>query len=634
MSTAHISSINILNPILNIISTDNNVYTTPNQELWNAKDASKSTDDSFLDVDGSMFPASVDIQNTEPTIFRVSLYVDDDLSTRPFLLEARLRGTSRIAWSTIIAQTGKAGYVTLDVKFQPPWVRYEFPWGVAGDLLWRAVTPGQPDARKVKDLERPTRIEIYGLTSQLPKFFFSRVRVDFLRALVLPAHTSGAIDWTRYVIKAAFWDFGFKYASFHGGAARYAAGSTGGTYDLRSWAREIGTKKDLNCYDQAGLLQIALGLGPLAQSDVMWKYMKRYGFLRTTELVGRGLSNNPFPRGPDAPDSLFLIDNNNAGRSGFSNHAFIEVNGRIADACAGPHMGTESLQQYIDAAIQSLDQTDRYNQDKSRPGQIADAIDCEGVTSLDRSWIRDEARMQRYVNNNTSEAIKRLMELADTGEKVISDKLLGVDVPAIGRKFSQTKSGLTPDARINQYGGQVSFTIPETSVEGLALQETQITILRMRSCNQARLHFQYRLDDTYHNVPDYQDFHAAKNKKGQLNLVGDVKNPQYSINIWVQQNVFVRVEGPFNPEEMDQKYAIPLYELLKSALQADPFVTPKIATISSGVIAGSRFTIKPNVGSPSSNLDSDSILTQRQVAKNLFWHVQDADENNGVSNPL
>jgi hypothetical protein len=40
-----------------------------------------------------------------------------------------------------------------------------------------------------------------------------------------------------------------------------------------------------------------------------------------------------------------------AVRWGFDGHVFCELDDRIYDACIGPHLGTETRSQYIDAAI-------------------------------------------------------------------------------------------------------------------------------------------------------------------------------------------------------------------------------------------------------------------------------------------
>lgn len=58
-------------------------------------------------------------------------------------------------------------------------------------------------------------------------------------------------------------------------------------------------------------------------------------------------------------------------RTAFNNHAFASIMDKILDACAGPHAGTESLEQYIEHAIDA---------EASRPAlKISDARVCPAV---------------------------------------------------------------------------------------------------------------------------------------------------------------------------------------------------------------------------------------------------------------
>lgn len=612
MDSSKILSIRLPNPVLNIISTDYQVHTGADQELWNEETSFK--DPSYLDVEGSSKPASVSISETRPTVLKVKLHVANDLRGKPFHLEARLRGTSRIAWSQVLNIQTSEKIIDVDANFRPPWAQLNFPWGIAGDLVWRTVQTDQSSARPIEDLKTTTRLEIYGLTSTLPTFFYERVHVNFLRALVLPARTSSAPDWTRYVIKAAFWDFGFVYASLDGGSARYAAGSTSGTYDLRGWTREVGTKKPLNCYDQAGLLQIALGLGPVEESEIKWQYIKPFGLLDTTQLIGRGLCNDPFPqrRAPVGQATPMLIADESDDRTEFENHAFIEVNGRIADACAGPHMGTETVEEYISRAIQTLGRSNWYARHHSRPSSKEDVKTYRGVTSLDRSWIRSKDFLISGIENRAKqgkkddlEKIEALLKSASTGLPSTRGKTLSIDVPLITKHVSQGGDPVEIDKRVNEHGGQVSFTKPEISDKGLLLPETQITILRLESAETAGLHFSWMLDDVYHNVPlKYFRGPSPEEMKGQWNLVGETETPKHSVIIWVRENTFVKVEGPYMPGTLDKKYAKPIDMILQKSGSVPPFSFPNIKPSERLIEPGSRFTVKTSVSLSSPILPS------------------------------
>ena len=46
-----------------------------------------------------------------------------------------------------------------------------------------------------------------------------------------------------------------------------------------------------------------------------------------------------------------LVSWDDSKRSGFGNHAFIDVGGKIFDACAGLHLGTEDILGYLKNSI-------------------------------------------------------------------------------------------------------------------------------------------------------------------------------------------------------------------------------------------------------------------------------------------
>jgi hypothetical protein len=56
-----------------------------------------------------------------------------------------------------------------------------------------------------------------------------------------------------------------------------------------------------------------------------------------------------------------------------------EGGGYMLDACAGPHMGTESRSQYVAAAI---DTTTTLYGSLRRPGTVADMVACPGVKAI------------------------------------------------------------------------------------------------------------------------------------------------------------------------------------------------------------------------------------------------------------
>ncbi len=103
----------------------------------------------------------------------------------------------------------------------------------------------------------------------------------------------------------------------------------------------------LNCYDTASVLQYLL---MSAGYGTQWLFMQPFGYLRQTPLIGRGWCNNPFYAAAGNQPVVNVYDQ---GRTAFGNHAFVNVTnyGLVADACAGPHRGGETLAQYVTAAV-------------------------------------------------------------------------------------------------------------------------------------------------------------------------------------------------------------------------------------------------------------------------------------------
>lgn len=124
----------------------------------------------------------------------------------------------------------------------------------------------------------------------------------------------------------------------------------------------------VNCYDQAGIVQLTLSLQVGNPRDT-WAYMNPCGFINKTQLIGVGQSNNPFHRWELARRCVDAYD---PRRTSFGNHAFIISDDLVIDSTYGPHTGTETTQAYVSSAI-----------DNSRPrGTVANIRTSQGITYL------------------------------------------------------------------------------------------------------------------------------------------------------------------------------------------------------------------------------------------------------------
>lgn len=130
-----------------------------------------------------------------------------------------------------------------------------------------------------------------------------------------------------------------------------------------------------NCYDQAAVLQFYLRTIGVA---VTYCYMAPFGYLAESDLIGRGLCNNPFYLhfGND-----IIVPETDPRRSGFGNHAFcqLESQGHIADSCAGPHYGDQSVSDYLAQATDGTTPTPP----KIDRGTPEDIRRYKGVTHVD-----------------------------------------------------------------------------------------------------------------------------------------------------------------------------------------------------------------------------------------------------------
>lgn len=151
-------------------------------------------------------------------------------------------------------------------------------------------------------------------------------------------------------------------------------------------------KSKINCYDCTAYLQVLMRA---AGYKVRFCYMDPFGYLKKTPLIGFGDCNNPFV----SSDSALVVAVDSKKRSAFGNHAFCEVEvgstKRIADACAGPHLGTEDRAGYVNAATDSQTPTPP----AVRRGTVSDVSDYAGVTAVD-TLVKVDPEMSMVEPNN------------------------------------------------------------------------------------------------------------------------------------------------------------------------------------------------------------------------------------------
>ena len=109
------------------------------------------------------------------------------------------------------------------------------------------------------------------------------------------------------------------------------------TFHFSNWYNAMATTPTAvcNCYDAASAVQYYLRLNGVP--DAEWAYMNPFGYLRQTNLIGRGQCNNPFYGNPSSNPNP-VCDPTDPTRSAFANHAFCVVpeSGDVAECMCRP----------------------------------------------------------------------------------------------------------------------------------------------------------------------------------------------------------------------------------------------------------------------------------------------------------
>lgn len=242
-----------------------------------------------------------------------------------------------------------------------------------GDVVWQVKGAGL--AAPVA-LDNPARLEWYALLGRPAAFFEpAGVWVEALRFLYGRVGVGGLATPAQVVDKVSRYchaSHGVRYDTFHGAPA-YGCSGTGGPFQLGAYL--TAAKPVVNCYDQAGAVQSLCGALGVAAN---WFFLRPYGFIHTTQLVGVGACNNPFFSNNGSSPTVGVNDRQ---RSAFANHAFAGLAGAVLDACAGPHTGNEDRAQYVSAAIDGS--TTLYSlYSNFRPGTAPDITQPDGVTKV------------------------------------------------------------------------------------------------------------------------------------------------------------------------------------------------------------------------------------------------------------
>ena len=241
-----------------------------------------------------------------------------------------------------------------------------------GRITWRLDLDTTPNSASLGS----TFVEIYFILGR-PGFRYRRgVWVEALRFLFGRVGVAGSDPNAVIAAITAYCHggHGLRYET-NNGEACYGVGHRGGVFSLGAYLLKL--SDCCNCYDQAAAVQsLASAVGVAS----VWQFLKPFGFIRPTELVGVGLCNNPFF---GDKESLKLVPRDSDRRTAFGNHAFaVTLDWKTVDACAKPHVATETIPEYLVDSIDDKPSLYRHYR-KFRPGQPTDVRPKLGVVTVE-----------------------------------------------------------------------------------------------------------------------------------------------------------------------------------------------------------------------------------------------------------
>ncbi|RPA77025.1 hypothetical protein BJ508DRAFT_175835 [Ascobolus immersus RN42] len=575
-------------------------YDTSDLVVWNSSlPSSQYEDDSSSALSGSLFPAAFDLAYTHSEAHEIDIFVEveQDLVGQTVTVAA-LHGTeSNLLSDSSAAQAVSfeaSGINRLRVSLDPTWADKDVPWGITGDVFWTLTVTATNQTIPLN----PTRLELYAIKYPLAPLFKNEIPVKFLRNVAAFSGGQASASWPARVAELTINKFGFKYDNVFGGH-RYCNGYDGEFFRLDAYLEDINNNGTVNCYDQAGIVQLCLSLSE-ATSNTLWYFMEPLGYIHTNWLVGWGLTNNPFfgnaPR--QSPDQI--CDNDDDRRSHFGNHAFIGVNTTdeevpimIVDSTIGPYRGRLTLESYMKFTTQSIEDTTRYNDTNKRPGTINDVDALMGIETLEPGrMFEDEAVKVAAVAKTqfgSSSVTKRWLGTRALRLDSLLQKALAHSPPAteVSSNMNFTDFFAAKDVRRSSVEIVEHGTFAEWILNDGATR-VEVTVSKDHECAQTCFK---NLITAYNNPPDFKQAPIHR-QKGQLTLETTDSGTR-GILAWVHGNIMVRITSEveeYAHELSDELHAAILEKTTPLSRVALP-VVEVTGWPSSSINSGEKFTV-------------------------------------------
>lgn len=267
-----------------------------------------------------------------------------------------------------------------------------------------------------------------------PKFFSENgVWIEALRFIFKEAKLEGTEKIKDGLGKVTKCCFGLSWHRYEIEQGAASFGGYQGFFSLEKYM-DRGQKEKVNCYDQTYAIIVFSGALGIAVGGL---YLDPYGYLKLTQLVGRGPCNNPFPREkysaeqtrweealrqgtagaskPPKKEDFLVVDPKDRFRSAFGNHMFCVYRDEVYDACAGPALGEHNPEGYLLKSVDTVIPDGMHYYYPSTPKAI-------GKNS--RENIADIRDMRRDIRGKTYKVNAQVRAVYDPNEKDPGTKIL------------------------------------------------------------------------------------------------------------------------------------------------------------------------------------------------------------------
>ena len=569
-SKFHVASVSVpsLHPVLNAQEFSPE-FSHPFVPIWRAHQDTKTSVPVTIDIARAMtFVFALDrvvipsTFNQKGFALKVDLLIDEKLSTHLLHVES------------ISSSNGQPTIVTTSVAIE--WDK-RAPKAFIGSATFYAVsTPGNEKIGLVS-----SNVEIYAISRSLPSYLsHNGIHREFLR-LVVPSFRNEMVqsfqDYISYASDILHNRTGMVYDIYGGGSSYYSQidlRTVEGTFNLSKWVsrrRLLRPENNnlafhVNCFDQAGIVQIALSLGILDKEQgklLAMTYLRPFGFIKETHLVGWGPCNNPLPRVGDG----LVVPQDSPTRQPFSSHMFISYDGNVVDATCGPtYIHFTGLQGYLNKAI---DRTTKCYSKESWPakrddaklflsrlsgGLVKDARGGAGITKVDGF---KSSRPDQALSKDVESFLKQLglparIEADDTISKQGHEALSYGQLTEALKFLTIDQMGVTvqEEKPMREPGGTALLTwIIITAEKDPQLRVVYLRIYVCPSETIAAQTMEHYLSDHLHGYKDKYVREKTGKSFGRRHLVSSPHN-QSGAHLWVAGRLAIVLTGLSNSEAL------------------------------------------------------------------------------------